>query len=113
IVLLVMRMLRVELHVQERGLLLVGPGRDGEFLGAGRGVDSREERPIRIRDRAKRQARAGRACPDERDHLRWSIHWQLAQPRGGKMPCMAMMNVIARYGCRLLCGNELPADVVA
>ena len=59
-VLLVMGVLRPELHVQERGLLLVGPG-TGELLDARRSIDPGKERQISVRDSAKRQAHIGRA----------------------------------------------------
>jgi len=50
----IVRILRLELLREERGLLLVGPGQDRELIRARRGIDVGEERPVGIADRAQR-----------------------------------------------------------
>ena len=64
-VLLVMRVLRLELLLQEGGLLPLRPGRDGEFLGTRRRVEAGEKRQVGVRDRPESQPRLRGARPAE------------------------------------------------
>ena len=115
-----MRVLGVELLLQERKLLASDHADDGKFLHARRGIDAREERQVGVGDRAERQAGRGGARPAEgRRSCRFvmaglvpAIHVfhrrsskdvdarheaghdererAIAQPRGGNTPCSAM-----------------------
>ena len=86
IIFLVMRMLQLELRVEKRGLLRVGHGGDdSQFLGAGRGIDSHEERQVGIGDGAEGQANIGRADPSERDEP-GSVHLRRLRFAAGTRP---------------------------
>ena len=53
--LLVMRMLGVELHLQERRLLRVGPVGDAQLFQTRRGIEAREKRQISVGNGAECQ----------------------------------------------------------
>jgi len=63
IVLLIMRMLRVELRLQECGLLRVGPIGYGEFFRPRQSIKLREERQVSLGGGTKRETRGSCARP--------------------------------------------------
>ena len=100
VVLLVVGVLRVELHRHERGLLRGIPLHCGELGLASTRVDREEKRAV-VRDDGPQRDGCGPVpmCSPAGGH-----------PLAGKTPCSAMQKLTVRYGCMLLWGRPPPAN---
>src|SRR5262245_63608097 len=98
--LLVVRVLRVELHLDERRLLRRLPVHEGEFGRASAGVHGHQERPVVRPNRTQRERYVrNQVCRALESH-----------GLAGITPCSAIQKLSVRYGIMLLCGMLAPAN---
>ena len=90
-----MRVLRIELLLQERELLRVGPCHHRQFFPPRRRIDAREERQVGIVDGAEGQAGGRRAGPAEGDGFVF-LSDHACRPREGGDPVIANVSILAR-----------------